>query len=85
MLTKIQYLSFKKKKIEIQKIFKEKTYNNFNEFQDKKNQQKKTIIFHLDSIEKTKAKDINNLILSLEITYLVDKKKPAHYQLLLSS
>ena len=40
MLTKIQYLSFKKKKIEIQKIFKEKTYNNFNEFQDKKNQQK---------------------------------------------
>ena len=83
MLTKIQYLSFKKKKLRSKKYLKKKHIIISMNSKIKKIS-KKTIIFHLDSIEKTKAKDINNLILSLEITYLVDKKKPAHYQLLLS-
>ena len=75
MLTKIQYLRSKKKNMEIQKKFKAKKHMIISVNSKIKKSTNKTIISHLDSFKKIKAKAINNLILSLKTTYLVDKKK----------
>ena len=60
--------------MEIQKKFKAKKHMIISMNSKIKESTNKTIISHLDPFEKIKAKAINNLILSLKTTYLVDKK-----------
>ena len=60
--------------MEIQKKFKAKKHMIISMNSKIKESTNKTIISHLDSFEKIKGKAINNLILSLKTTYLVDKK-----------